>query len=98
VSTPIYGAFLVTAKKTLAVFIQTHGSSINCSIVSGILEPYFSFKIVHVLTIFLALLLKKEIESINIVISSTHSSIQSSGTFKNSKKFLFTLFTCLSVA
>jgi len=53
----MYGASSITAKNTLAVLIPTHGNSINCSIVFGILELYCSFNILHVLKIFLDLLL-----------------------------------------
>jgi len=49
VSTQIYGASSTTAKKTFAVFIHTQGNSTNNSIVFGILESYFSNKILQVL-------------------------------------------------
>ena len=65
VSTQIYGASSTTAKNTFAVFIQTQGSSVNCSIVLGTLELYFSNKILDVFFIFSDLLLKKEILFIN---------------------------------
>ena len=49
VSTQIYGASSITAKKTLAVFIQTYGSFVNSSIVFGIWELYCFSKILQVL-------------------------------------------------
>jgi hypothetical protein len=57
VSTAKNGAFFVTDKKTLAVFIHIQGRVSNSSIVSGISELYLLYKMLDVLYIYLALLL-----------------------------------------
>ncbi|MDR0771973.1 MAG: hypothetical protein LBF15_02770 [Candidatus Peribacteria bacterium] len=96
VSTPIYGASSVIAKKTFAVFIHTHGSLTNSSMVFGILSS-FSTKILQVAKIFLALLLKNPRVLMQDLIFSTHKATPSSGVFKILNNFSVALFTCLSV-